>query len=249
MLRVVMCDDDPASLEKNAVLIDRVRVRHDLSFTLEQFDTSQQLLFACHDASTMPNIAVLDIKMPEMDGFELGRELRRRGFASGALIYVSELDSRTFEAFDVGAFNYVVKREEDEERFERVFLEAYRQQEERTREYLLLNGITERCNIAIDAIRYFEIDKHLCTVHYGRDESFEFVSTLGRLENLLVARGFVRIHRSFMVNCAAVKRYSFKQVLLKDGTELPVGRQRYKPLSEAMLALSSAVAGQADEAE
>ena len=82
-------------------------------------------------------------------------------------------------------------------------------------------------------IRYFEIMQKIVTVYYS-DTSFEFVSTMGKLENLLFAKGFVRISRSYMVSTKYIASFSYDKVIMADGTELPVGRKYYKDLKVAM---------------
>lgn len=233
-MRVAICDDDAAMREHYAELIKLVAEGHGKTVEVEQFKTGEQLLFSLADKKTPPDIAFLDIFMPGVDGIDLGTQMRKSGFI-GSIIYLTRSKDHMLPAFDVGATNYVIKGDEyGSDRFERVFLKAAAQAEQRKRKYILLNGISEHRNIAIESIRYFEVNRHICVVHYGYDESFEFVSTLGKAENMLLPYGFVRVHKSFLVNCAAVRGYNFKRIVLEDGTEVPIGRKYQDNFRQAM---------------
>lgn len=233
-MRVAICDDDAAMREHYAELIKLVAIRHGKAVEVDRFESGEQLLFSLADKKDPPDIAFLDIFMPGVDGIDLGTQMRKAGFI-GSIIYLTRSKEHMLPAFDVGATNYVIKGDEyGSDRFERVFLKAVIQTEQRRRKYILLNGISEHRNIAIESIRYFEVNRHICIVHYGYDESFEFVSTLGKAESMLLPFGFVRVHKSFLVNCAAVKGYNFKRIVLEDGTEVPIGRKYQDNFRQAM---------------
>ena len=242
-VRVAFCDDEQSARLHYGALLDAVAERHSLEIVKRVYETGAQLLFDMADGHFMPDIVLLDIIMPTADGIEVACELRAKGY-TGAIVFVTTTDRFVFDAFDVGAFNYVVKAAEDgETRFERVFLAAVDAMERRRRKYVLLNGISEHRNVAIDSIHYFESNKHVCSVHYGPGTTFEFISTLTRVENYLMPHGFARIHRSYLVNCEDVERYTLRSCMLRDGTELPVGRQHYPSFKETMELLASVRAG------
>ena len=89
----------------------------------------------------------------------------------------------------------------------------------------------ETRNIPLTDILYFEVIRRIITVHYG-SEAFEFYSTMGKLENMLSQKGFVRIHRAFIVGHRHVASIKNNEVVMRDGTRLPVGRTYLKKLRE-----------------
>jgi len=224
-MKVAICDDDSSARGHYTELIKLVADNHGISTTVDCYQKGEQLLFALDDKKDPYDIVFLDIFMPSINGIDVGTQLRKAGFI-GSIIYLTRSKEHMLSAFDVGASNYVLKGNEYEsDRFERVFIKAMKEVEQRKRKYLLLNGISEHRNIAIDTIRYFEVSKHICIVYYGKGESFEFVSSLGKIENKLLSFGFVRVHRSFLVNCARVKSFTFKQIIMDDDVQIPVGRK------------------------
>ena len=232
MVLVAICDDNPQALSRYASAVTQICSDNGIPLQLVQYATGTQLLFAIEGREDPPDIVLLDIGMPKIDGIETAQALRDRGFA-GVIVFVTVKDDRMLDAFDVDAFNYVVKGAPDErQRFERVFLKAAERMQARHRRYLLCNGISEHRNIPLDAIRYFSMNRHVCTVHYGQGKTFDFVTTMQRLENMLGASGFVRVQRSYMVNCEHVASYTYSLCTLDDGTRLSVGRKHASALRQ-----------------
>ncbi|HEX6187370.1 MAG TPA: response regulator transcription factor [Pyrinomonadaceae bacterium] len=60
--------------------------------------------------ASKPDVAVLDINMPNMKGFEVAREIRQRGLSVGIIFLTMYDDERMFnEALNVGALGYLLK--------------------------------------------------------------------------------------------------------------------------------------------
>ena len=70
-------------------------------------------------------------------------------------------------------------------------------------------------------------------MYYGH-RNFEFVSTIGKLENILFNKGFIRISRSYLVAKKYIRSFVYGKVFMMDGEELPVGRKYYKELKNMM---------------
>lgn len=233
-MRVIICDDDAGMRDHYAELVKLVAQKKEYSVKLDRYETAEQVMFSMEDKNLPPDIALLDVLMPGANGIDLGTQMRRAGY-KGSIIYITRSKEHMLPAFDVGATNYVLKGSEYEsDRFERVFIKAAEEVEQRKRKYLLLNGITEYRNVEINSILYFEVSKHSCTVHYDKDESFEFMSSLGKIESKLLAFGFIRIHRSYLVRGAAVERYTYKEAFMKNGDVVPIGRKYQADFKEAM---------------
>lgn len=237
-MRVAICDDDAKARDHYAELIELVAEKEEVAVTVDRLDKGETLLFRMGGAEAPYDIIFLDIFMPGTNGINLGLQIRKTDFI-GAVIYLTRSEEHMLSAFDVGASNYVLKGEAfDDARFERVFKQAIKEVERRKRKYILLNSVTEHRNVAIDSILYFEVVKHVCFVHYGKGEVFEFASSLKKIEKSLVVYGFVRVHKSFLINTAAVKSYTYNEAIMKDGTKIPLGRQRLPQFRQAMEALS-----------
>lgn len=99
----------------------------------------------------------------------------------------------------------------------------------------------ESRNVPLEDIQYFEVKHNIITVYYQK-EKFEFYSTIGKLEDQLQKKGFIRIHRSFMVAKKFIRQASYTELELTNGTLLPVGQVHAKQLRKEMKAKRVSVA-------
>ena len=100
--RILLADDHPALLAETARLLGR---EHEVVGTVAD---GLELLAAAERLA--PDLIVLDISMPGLDGFEAARRLKQSGCRS-KLIFLTVWEDADFarEAMALGADGYVVK--------------------------------------------------------------------------------------------------------------------------------------------
>jgi two-component system LytT family response regulator len=192
---------------------------------------------ATHARELTPQLLLLDIRMPELDGFELVAALAGQGI-NPYIIFVTAHSDRSMDAFGVGAVDYLLKPFDDE-RFTRAIERAKKLiasgrppaslASSRTR--LLLS---ERGKVVVLAMRDIEFvqaaAKHVKIYAAGR--CYCFRQTLGELESRLDPASFVRVHRSTLVNVEHLAEmhpmfHGDYELILRRGTRLTLSR-RYR---------------------
>ena len=174
-----------------------------------------------------PDILFLDIQMPGIDGMETARILRRK-YKDMILIFITAIEEYVFQAFDVGAFHYLVKPFSDE-KFEQVVRRAIASVRERTSDkadekYMMIQlGGTHR-KIFLRDIVYAEVFNRKVMVH-TRDADIEYYGKLQDLADLAGA-DFFRTHRSYLVHFKYVVKYDAGCVTLVNGTAM-IAKQNY----------------------
>ncbi|MAF82746.1 MAG: LytTR family DNA-binding domain-containing protein [Gammaproteobacteria bacterium] len=186
-----------------------------------------------------PDIILLDIRMPDMDGIETARHLSTLD-DSPAVIFTTAFDSYAIEAFDTHAIGYLLKpvRREKLERalgfaaqLARPQIEALgnNPQQPSTRNNICARHGTNLHLIPIEDVMYFQADQKYITVRHvhGEDLIDEPLKELARE----FTNHFIRIHRNALVALTWVERMEKTpegqyEVWLRDCAEpLPVSRR------------------------
>jgi len=223
-----------------------------------------------------PDIAILDVQMPEIDGFAVLEEMRRTGTPLPFVIFVTAHDEFAVRAFDVHAIDYLLKPV-SEERFARALARAREMIASRhggelgqklqalldehlkrsapsalagaraaagqptdspfARRILVRVGQRDEI-VSVSDIDWIRSDDYCSVLHIAGKQHI-IRETLGALEKRLDPRVFARIHRSVIVNLGRVAalrrlRVGGVNVVLRDGTQLPVSRARRAALTEIL---------------
>ena len=108
MLHILIADDHGIVRSGIRMLIDR---QHGMNVVAEAEDGIQAVELA---QATKPDVAILDVSMPRMTGLQAAREIRARAPGTSVLLLSMHDDERYFfDAVDVGAAGYVLKRSAD----------------------------------------------------------------------------------------------------------------------------------------
>ncbi len=205
-----------------------------------------------------PDLLLLDVQMPKLDGFEVLELLESRP----AVVFVTAYDEYAVRAFEVHAVDYLLKPFPPERLA--AALGRVRAQlaageglagQERTRgaaraagqaraaagrplERIVVRAGARIHVLPLDRIDFLEARDDAVRIRSGR-EDFHKAQTLSDLEALLPAGRFVRIHRSYLLNLdrlARLERYAKDShlAILADGTRLPVSRAGYARLRELL---------------
>lgn len=195
--------------------------------------------------ATKPDLLFLDIQMPEMNGFDILRELRQAAFEP-SVIFVTAYDNFAIEAIKNAAFDYLLKPIEKDalqHSLSRYF--SSHDKEERSAKYMnLLENVDYKKKIKLsnsggfvilnlDDIVHIQADWNYSKVYTAKDQYQTVTMNLGMLENTLPEKGFMRINRSHIINLnylTRVRRLARKCYLEKDGVEyefcIPITRIR-----------------------
>ena len=186
------------------------------------------------------DLLFLDIELaPDRpDGMALARKIRER--ASGpqpVIIFVTGYERYVFDAFDVGAFQYLLKPV-NEEKFAQVFARAVEQIQTRREtpqrgRVLTLQSANTSKTVPLDSICYIESSDHKVILHL-RDGEFACYAKIRDLE-LELQDQFFRIHKGYLVNLSYVDGYSKTEVTLTSGEKLLLSKYKCQDFVRAYL--------------
>lgn len=229
MLHFAVCDDEPYMLDRLSAQISECLAELDCrDFRLSRFSGGQALL----EAGERFDLVFLDIQMDPPDGLETANALRRRG--DGCLVvFLTVLRERVFDAFEVRAFDYLVKPA-DPRRLRRTLERALEDLDRRRAQSLLIQRGTAREVVPLDEIAYCEVMGRKVYLHRKDGGVVDYYDKLTDLERRL-GSGFFRCHRSYLVNLDHVRGCGGGQVRLSGGEAVPVSRLREGEMTQALL--------------
>ena len=220
-MRIAVCDDEIKICEMMSESIKSLFPDLEVSCFLSGRELLKQ--------DQVPDIVLMDIRMPEMDGIETAKLLRSRGWRN-ILIFVTGEEDRVFQSFDVQPFHFLVKPVEDNKLQEvlgnaicRLTEREYKSLEEK-KQIRIKAGNSYIC-INLPDIIYAEVYDRKTIIHTIR-ENIEYYGQLLDLQKL-APFDLYRIHRSFLINLRHVERYNKTSVTLTGGNELPIARRGY----------------------
>jgi two-component system LytT family response regulator len=245
-LRVIIADDEPPA---------RARLRRFLKALPDV-----ELIAECGDGAAAvqaieshePDLVLLDVQMPELDGFDVLRALEVPRLP--AVIFVTAFDHYAVRAFEVHALDYVVKPVEADRLAAALAHARRRITEHRSASAGLadllkelksdgahLSRIPVRSEGRIKVIELADVDwlsaaDNYVALHAGARE-YLVRDTIAALERRLDPTSFVRIHRSTIVRFDRIAEltpdvHGDFTIRLKDGTRLDMSRS-YRSSVEA----------------
>lgn len=227
MISILICDDDITIVEEMHLVIERILRDADRKAKIYTFtdaaSASEQILSGC-------DIALLDIDFDgaEYNGMDIARKLRSLR-SDTVIIFVTNFIEYAPEGYEVQAFRYILKR--DLEADLKVVLPLALKQLNQETLPIQVNG--EIIKVPLDDILYLEVQQHNVTVVTRRltpdrkPKEYCFYATLSDLEGRLEPLGFLRIHKSYLVNMKHLKKFQCREATLDNGMILRVGEKSY----------------------
>jgi two-component system LytT family response regulator len=238
-MRVLIVDDEPLA---RSALEQALRGRSDIE-TLDSAKDAIQALEMMQESKY--DVLLLDIGMPELSGIDLADRLNKSNQPIPSIIFVTAHDQHAIAAFENHAVDYVLKPFSSA-RINRALNVAFRRTENdraarllRTLPLLEISFAKPSSKVAIKAKgRILFIDPAEVAVIRAegnyvllekRSGSYLLRETLSRVAEKLKPHGFIRIHRSMLVNTSFVEEIqpwpTGEYVLkIKGGQELTVTR-------------------------
>jgi two-component system LytT family response regulator len=244
IVRTVIADDERLARQKLLILL--------------QSEPMIKIVAECQDGrqtvsairSLRPDMLLLDIQMPDLDGFQVLSEIPADEMP--VVIFTSAYDQYAIRAFEANALDYLLKPF-DQERLHHAVERArseLRKSRDREITHRILNLLSQVRSVAsptpeadnrlvikangrvvfldLENIEWVEAAANYVRLNVGK-ESYLFRETISRISERLDANHFVRIHRSTIVNVRKIKELipvnsGEYVVVLKSGRELSCSR-------------------------
>jgi len=232
VLRTLIVDDEPLAVERMQVICAELTSINVVG-TASDGDAALRLVDALK-----PDLILLDMTMPKLDGLGVARALVERSDGTPpAVIFVTAHDDFAVEAFDLDAIDYVLKPVAAD-RLARAIdraISRYGSVGETQSEWLAELWVPHRSEllrIAISEVGRIDAERDYVRLHVGQGDdalSYLLLQTIAGLEKKLDPAEFIRIHRSAILRKDRIRglRHDGLGVWsaeLEDGDTLRIGR-------------------------
>lgn len=238
-IRSILVDDEPRGLSSMEKLLEMNCPEVDIVATCNSVDSAIEKI-----EQLDPDLIFLDIAMPVKNGFDLLKEIKDPHFE---VIFVTAYNQFMIEAFHFSAVDYLVKPVDDE-----LLINAVGRAKKRIAEKTgsknidaLLHNLQQRnspnnmklCLPSMKGFQVVSLNDILYAESHGNYTNFHFTDqptvctsrSIHEYEELLAELGFVRIHKSCIINLSHVKEYlrgDGGTVILSNGNQVEVARRK-----------------------
>lgn len=177
-----------------------------------------------------PDIILLDVIMPDMNGYEVISELKRTDARDIPVIFITGLNDVKDElkGFSLGAVDYITKPFNSSivnARLDSHLRTAVRLREKNDATIPLKTKQALR-RVKLRELLYLSVSGHWLYFHLNNGETVEVYASLKEYEDeLLAAPQFEHCHKSFIVNMDYVVVVEVRDVLMKNGSRLPISKK------------------------
>lgn len=221
-LTIAVCEDDAGDLAALMGLLEAYDTEHLLD--IRAVDRAEALLESGGERS---DIVLLDIQMPGTDGFETAKLLRQRADPP-VVIFVTGRRDCASKGYGL-ALRYLTKPPEKSELFEALDAAV----EERVSGRIAFEVNEATWSLPLGAVYYIEVVGHYAMV-CTETEEYRVRSSLKELAAKLPRGTFAAPHKSYLVNMAHIRSATAGELLLDNGTRIPVSRRRAAEFTEAL---------------
>ncbi|MCB2222042.1 MAG: LytTR family DNA-binding domain-containing protein [Bacteroidetes bacterium] len=197
-----------------------------------------------------PDLVLLDIQLGDGTGFDLLKKFELPPFK---VIFITAHDEFAVQAFKVSALDFILKPVnpielqealtkaqqvlQDELRIKLEALETNLQKENSAGKKIVIKTLENIYVIDTNDIVYCESDGSYTTIFTIENETIVSSKPIKEYDELLTTYGFFRVHRSYLINLAFIKRFEKQDggyVILSENAKVPVASRKRDELIELL---------------
>lgn len=237
MLKIAICDDEKYYRDKIYQLLKIYLKKRQLEANIDIFISGETFLQTT-DNLVKYDIVFMDISMEEIDGIQTAKKMRTY-HSNTYLVFVTSFIDYVLDGYKVEALRYVMK-----DSLEFGVTEAMDTVLKKMELCQVTFSFCEgKKKLYTDNILYIESRKHKSVFTYLEAErvNYQIYEKLDQIEKKLNGYGFLRIHKSYLVNMKHIQKINNYKAILDCGEELPVPRLKFQAVREAFVLYKGAL--------
>lgn len=237
-VQIALCDDETAELKKTEEILGAYKQRHtDADFIIECFKRAEELLCMVREGKYSPHLIFMDVYMPGETGEKvplgIGAARRLRDMGNGAkLVFLTNSKDHALDAFEVGAFQYVLKPVQPDKLFS--LLDRFRKEaEEEQEKYIWLHVDEKTIKVPVKDVVYCEAKKKQQCIYLADGTELVQNLTMAKIyEKCSSCRELVKVGASYIVHLGHIVSMNAQEAQMDNGQKIFLPRGTYRFLRE-----------------
>ncbi len=230
MIKVAICDDNELIAQQLENIIRSTCDREDIKVDTEIYYNGFSLE-KCILSEQRFDLIFLDIQMQKGNGISTAKNIRKMD-ENVIIIFVSSYDRYMMELFRLDVYAFI-KKPIDEHSFSETFLEVNRKICSKN-VFFSFKYRNQEFKILCKDIIFFESRGRQINIYGKSGQRYVFNGKLSDVEYRMEEGkiSFLRIHQSYLVNYFLIRSRTKSEVVLIDGTILPISEERQKKFNK-----------------
>lgn len=219
---ITICHSDSIFVSKFKKRLSKVMASLQGNITFYMFDSGDELLQRLKEIPM--DLVFLEAGLTNKNGIDVGTCIRNKLENDRVqIVYILAEKRHMMRLFDTHPLN-VLLRPVSYTRIEQVIKVFFRMKGLQVHYFMYqLHG--KNMEIACDNILFFSSCARKVTIH-SCYEQIEFYGVLDEIAENLKKYGFLRVHKSYLINYRYISRFEYKQIVLTDQTTVPISQSR-----------------------
>lgn len=226
MIRIVICDNKQESIN---LISSRLESITKSTIEYRCFKTMNPKKVIQLTKKVEIDLLLVEVKMPEINGFELVRKIKSEN-EKMLVIFVASEDLYVYESLKYSPFRFVRKSHIEE--LDEAIQSAVLLLEARNESINIQLNKLRNINVKISNIIYFESQRNNVKM-VTKNKEYIYRTTLKAMEKQLEGKGFVRIHSGYLLNLKYIHLIGKTDVEVSFSginRKLPISRKKYSNL-------------------
>jgi len=226
-MQIAICDDEPVILNEVMFMIVDIIAKLGYEGKSWIFNSGVELLEKIEKQKFFYDIYILDINMHDINGIEVAKRIRDID-KNAIIVFLTSYQEWMPEAFDVQAFNYILKPIE-RKKIEVIFKKCFDYLDDRKILYYFKQG-NKLFSIPYKDIYYFESEKRRIKI-VTATSNYYYYDTISNVQKSTGEELFTRTHTSYLINMDYIRKFDGKCVQLENALEVPVSKKYVEPFN------------------
>ena len=228
-MKISVCDDEKSFAEGLMTEITAFFTEKNIECEMQYFSEGEEFLKTIEEKNDF-ELIFMDINLISSDGINIVSKLRSMEIST-PVIFVTSLENRAIDGYDVDAFGFVVKKSY-KEKLPRVLTKLY--DKLYNKKTMVIHEKDNTRIVNTEDILYIESDKRASTVNSVNGILCD-IRPIGQISAELSVDDFVEVFKSVYVNIAKIKRINTDTVILENEASLPLSRRNRKNVMYAVM--------------